>query len=113
MDHSQLAVQVTLLLALIGAVWRFSASNARLEKTTEALMERDEEMGERLRALERIPVLEQRIGQLEGTVSKATSIWPKLESRIALLEQRANRASTDKFQAVRVPRPSRPDPEET
>lgn len=104
-----LGLAVTLLGSLVLMVWRFAALATTLSVT---IAELKKELGELKRGLEAIgelPVLKRQVTQLEEMVKKLASIFPKYDSRIAVLETKAL-STADKFRAISK---SRPDPEET
>lgn len=104
-----IGLAVTLLGALVVSVWRFSALATTMSATVDNLKEDLLEVRRVLDDLKSVPVLSQKVQQLEDAVRKLSSVWPKQESRLAVLEQRAN--STDKFRAASLSRPEF-DPDE-
>lgn len=72
-------IAVTLLGALIAAVWRFATLAASLSSMMATLQMDSKELRSKLEALERMPLIEQRLGQLE----KLQSIVPKLSAEVA------------------------------
>lgn len=74
-------IAVTLLGALIAAVWRFATLAASLSSMMATLQLDSRELREKLGALERMPLIEQRLGQLE----KLQSIIPKLSADVSAL----------------------------
>ena len=87
-------VALGLLGSLLGSVWWLASTATRLSTTQERL---EKELVTKLSALDRIPIIETRLGVLEQFVTRHTSDIKELRERTAYARGRAD---------------SYPDPEE-
>jgi hypothetical protein len=78
-----LGLAVTLLGVVVTSTWKFSALASKLLTAVNHQREDAAEMKARLKALELIPQLELRMGQLE----RNHSLIPKIDARLVAVEQ--------------------------
>lgn len=78
------ALCIPLFVGLLGVTWRFATLASRLAENSAQLKERIEKFDLALLKLDRIPLLEQRISQIEDIVSTI----PKLLERVVVMETR-------------------------
>lgn len=94
----------TLLATLVVTTWRSSSLAAKLLAAVTALEKKDAEFEARIKALDAIPRMEQRLEFIE----KHHSLIPKIDSRLAVVEARVQ-----SLKEMRSPwRQSRPDSED-
>lgn len=96
------------LATMLAMVWKTSGLVTSLKQSLEANRESTAKLESRLEVLDTIPLLEMNITALKDTVSKTTSLIPKLDSRIAVIESRVNSIKEWRRPASL----SRPDPGE-
>ncbi len=83
--HALLALVITLLGTLVLSTWRFASLATSLTGTIHNLEKKDAELEARIKVLDTIPALAQRVGQIEQN----HSIVPAALSRILVLEQQS------------------------
>jgi hypothetical protein len=88
---------ITLIFSMVGVVWRLGGIAARLESETKHIKENYSRVDFSLRAFDGLPAMKNDIEMLKNSVGRMVSEFPKLTTRVAVLEQRAE--STDKFRA--------------
>ena len=76
----------TLLLALIGAVWKFASLSATMQATIGHLQTGLEKVNIGLKALEEIPTLRQNIRQLENLYAHTATMYERMRSDITELK---------------------------
>jgi uncharacterized coiled-coil protein SlyX len=86
MEATLITVSVTLLLALMGAVWRMSALATTLASTIREHKDDLQELRAGLLDLKRLPILEQRMAHVEEVMAKMNSIFPKHGAAIEVLQ---------------------------
>jgi hypothetical protein len=91
------------LASLLVSTWRFSSLATKLLHAVQRLEDKEKEQDSRIRSLDAIPRIEQRLEFIE----KHHSLIPRLDSRLAVVEARVN-----SIKAMRSPWGSRPDTEE-
>lgn len=99
-----LSLAGTLLTTLVVSTWRFSAIQTRMLEANRRLEEKEKQQDERLKLLDAIPEMRTAQAHLE----KNHSLIPKLESRVAVLETKAEHSREMRAQW----RQSRPDTDE-
>jgi hypothetical protein len=100
-DITHVYVPLLMVLAMALAAYKFGREAQKLVAATEDLKKETMDMKTKLAALERIPLVEQRLGQVEALVSRL----PHTMARVQSLEDW--RGSLRNFKAVRSG--SRPD----
>jgi hypothetical protein len=103
MDSVATWVSGIMSLGTLAVVFRAGQTVAHLETSQRALEERLQKLDRMDEKLENLGILQSRICTLENAVGKMTSDFPRVFSRVAVLEQRAT--STDRFRAASQSRP--------
>lgn len=108
----------TLLTALVVSTWRFSALTTRLLSRIESAKEKEDDLDEKLKILEQIPVMRRDLDVTQAAVKDATGAISKLQTRASRVDERT-KTLEDRIGSIKSmvspwnkpPSPSRPDPD--
>ena len=100
-----IGLAATMLVTLVTTTWRFSSVVALLKQQGDAQREQSAKLERRLETLDRVPLIEQRIAHLETSMSRVVSDYPRMSSRIDVLEVNQKHSKEHRLLLARGSRP--------